>query len=151
MATGCAIKDEVKNGLWEIRSDVRTASLTQGDEGKLTLTFNYEYLLGLVDDEGIEEVIWTFALVDTERNEIASETQQMREAQPERTEVFVQGERPRELDIDVSLIDVTKTYVLWITVTYRDSILTEKLTPIRLGESYINDAPLGDIEVLSTR
>ena len=105
MATGCH-RDEVKNGLGDSLGCRRLSH--PGDEGKLTLAFD-AVVLGLVDDEGIEEVLWTFALVDTERNEIASETQQMREAQPERTEVFVQGERPRELDIDVSLIDVTKT------------------------------------------
>jgi len=150
-AFGCAIKDEVRDGLWEIRSDVRTASLVQRDANTLTLDFNYEYLLGLVDNEGIEEVLWTYALVDSSKAEIVSETQQMREPQPNRTEVFVQGERPRELDIELGVLDPLETYVLWVTVTYRDTILTEVLVPVRIGESYISDTPLGDIEVFSTR
>ena len=153
--SACAIKDEVDDGLWEIRAKVSRAELTITDASNGTVDFTFVYLLGLVDDEGVTGVEWRYALVDPDRDEgdreLASTTQLMRQPQEEAREIFVQGERPRELVIENTPLDPVKTYVLWIEVLYRDATLTEVLIPIKSGEVYLNDAAYGDIPQLSTR
>ena len=148
---GCAIKDEVKDGLWEIRAKVSTAALTVDESGQGQVDFTFVYLLGLVDDEGIEQVDWTFALIDSDRNELAAESQVMRQGQADQNEVFVQGERPRSLMLDGAALSLEETYVLWITVRYRDTVLTEVLVPVTQGQIYLNEREIGDIPQLSTR
>ena len=152
---GCAIKDEVEDGLWEIRSKVSRAELNlMGSEGP-EVDFTFEYLLGLVDEEGIAEVNWRYALLKPDGEgdgvELASEEQVMRQSQEASTEIFVQGERPRKLKLaDIDLSDEL-TYVLRISVFYRNTTLTEVLVPLQAGQVYLNESPYGDIPQLSTR
>ena len=152
---GCAIKDEVEDGLWEIRSKVSRAELNPAGADGPEVDFSYEYLLGIVDAEGIAEVGWRYALVEPDGDgsgvELASETQVMRQPQDAETEIFVQGERPRKLKLPEINLAAEVTYVLRISVYYRDTTLTEVLVPLQLGQVYLNDSDYGDIPQLSTR
>ena len=148
---GCAVENELNDGLWEIRARVSAAELTIDEQGHGEVDFTFVYLLGLVDGEGIEDVEWSYALVDSDANELAKESQVMRQAQADRTEVFVQGDRPRVLAIEETILSSDETYVLWIKVFYRDATLTEVLVPVSQGEAYVNELPTGDIPQFSTR
>ena len=156
--TGCAIKNEVNDGLWEIRAKVSEASLTieqTGDAEVGTIDFNFVYLLGIVDAEGVTGVQWRYALLDPRLDESArslgSTYQEMRPAQENSTEIFVQGERPRQLTVEGVSWDRDQTYVLAIEVEYRETVLGEVLIPIRVDQTYLNLEPLEDIPQLSTR
>ena len=152
---GCAIKDEVEDGLWEIRSKVSRAELNLTGADGPEVDFTFEYLLGLVDEEGIAEVNWRYVLIkpdgDGAGDELASEEQVMRQSQEGMTEIFVQGERPRKLKVDGVDLSEEITYVLRISVYYRETTLTEVLVPLQAGQVYVNEAPYGDIPQLSTR
>jgi hypothetical protein len=155
LLSACAVKDEVEDGLWEIRAKVARAELTATADGGASVDFTFMYLLGLVDEAGIAGVEWSYVLVapDGEGNaeELGREDQIMRQEQPEAREVFVQGERPRVLVIDDLAIDPDETYVLRIYVYYRESTLTEVLIPLQIGQVYLDEEPYGDIPQLSTR
>ena len=155
LLSACAIKDEVEDGLWEIRAKVARAELTATDGGGASVDFTFMYLLGLVDEEGIAGVEWSYVLVapdgEGDAQELGREDQIMRQEQLEQREVFVQGERPRVLVIDDLAIDPDETYVLRIYVYYRGTTLTEVLIPLQLGQVYLDEEPYGDIPQLSTR
>ena len=155
LSGGCAIKDEVQDGLWEIRSKVSRAELTLSGTDGPEVDFTYEYLLGIVDESGVAEVDWRYGLIrpdgDGSGVELASETQVMRQSQEDAIEIFVQGERPRKLRLPDVELSEDVTYVLRISVYYRDTTLTEVLIPLQLGQIYLNETPYGDIPQLSTR
>ncbi len=152
---GCAIKDEVEDGLWEIRAKVSRAELTSVDGAGVAVDFTFKYLLGLVDEEGIAGVDWAYVLLEPDGDggamEIGREEQVMRQPQLEQREIFVQGERPRVLTIEDLNLDPEKTYVLRIHVFYRETTLTEVFVPLQVGQVYVNEEPYGDIPQLSTR
>jgi len=149
--TACVIQDEVKDGLWEMRTKVSTATLMVEGDRTGTLDFTFEYLLGLVDDQGIEEVQWAYRLVDPDGQDLVSETEVMRQAQLDEKEVFVQGERPRQLTVESPVLTAEATYVLWITVRYREQILAELLVPVSQGTPHLDEDLTDDIPQFSTR
>jgi hypothetical protein len=149
--SACLIKDEVQDGLWEISTTVSTATLTVSSEGAAEVEFTFNYLLGLVDSQGIEQVEWTYALLDREGSQIVSETQVMREPELDKREIFVQGDRPRVLSLESGQVAAEGRYILWILVQYRETTLTEVLIPVSVDEPYSNEVPPEDIPQFSTR
>jgi len=148
--TGCLIEDEAKDGLREIRAQVTEASLSIDSEGQGTVDFTFHYLLGVIDNAGIERVVWTYALVDTDENEIISATEDMREAQENIRKIYVKGTRPRTLVTENVVLDPERTYILWITVIYRELVLKELLIPVKVGVPYVETLDYGDIPEIST-
>ena len=59
LLSACAVKDEVEDGLWEIRAKVARAELTATADGGASVDFTFMYLLGLVDEAGIAGVEWS--------------------------------------------------------------------------------------------
>jgi hypothetical protein len=147
----CVIQDEAKDGLWEIRTKVSTATLTVDGDRTGSLDFTFEYLLGLVDDDGVEQVDWEYSLIDLDGQPLGGDAEIMRQAQLDKTEVFVQGERPRKLIIDQPVLTLDNTYVLWIKVRYRDGILAESLISVSQGMPHVDASPTDDIPQFSTR
>lgn len=127
---GCVVKDEMKDGLREMRSEVQEAVLTVQPDGSGELSFKFVYGIALVDDQGIEPFPWSYRLVDADRHVLAEMTQEMRKAEPEKTKVLVTGERPRKLEVPPGWLVAGRTYALWIVVRYRDETLHEIIWPV---------------------
>jgi hypothetical protein len=132
-ASGCVVEDELKDGLREMRSELASSSLSVAPDGSGRLAFKFQYGIALVDEAGIEPFPWVFRLVDPDRTVLAERAQEMRKAQPEKTRVLVTGERERTLDVPAGALVEGRTYVLWVTVTYRDETLHEVLYPVVAG------------------
>ena len=73
----------------------------------------------------------------------------MREAQLDKTEAFVQGERPRTLPLE-GLTEATSRYVLKISLRYRAEVLFEKFASLVL-DSPRGSGAIPDIPSFSTR
>jgi hypothetical protein len=127
---GCVVKDELKNGMREMRGEVATARLDAFADGSGHLAFTFQYGIALVDDAGIDAFPWEFRLVDRDRRLLAFNAQEMRKAEPEKTRVLVTGERVRSLEIPAGTLRVGETYVVWLAVDYRDDRLFELLSPV---------------------
>ena len=132
VVAGCIVKDELKDGLREVEPGMKRAALAR-DGGSWRLEFTFIYQMGIVDEEGIEEVRWTYALVTKDRVVLEENRQPMREGQPEKTEILVEGERARSLELDADEIVDGETYVIWITLFYRGENLKEFLWPVVAG------------------
>ena len=127
---GCVVKDELKNGMREMRGEVATARLDAFPDGSGHLAFTFQYGIALVDDAGIDAFPWEFRLVDRDRRLLAFNAQEMRKAEPGKTRVLVTGERVRSLEIPAGTLSVGETYVVWLAVDYRQDLLFELLSPV---------------------
>ena len=151
IASGCLVREELVDGVWEVNAQIIDAQLSVNEDNTAVLDFTLIYLLGLVDDQGIEEVTWTYALLDSNRNVVNSSTGRMRDPEPDLREVYVQGERPRNLEFDAGQIDSDKIYVLSAGVVYRDTLLGEVLVPVSVAQPYQAEANLGEIPIFAQR
>ena len=129
-ATGCVVKDELKDGLREMRSQMAESRLETHLDGSGELYFKFQYGIALVDEDGVEPFPWEYRLLDSQRNVLASNAQDMRKPEPDKTKVLVTGERERRLEVPAGQLEVGRTYVLWIVIRYREEILHELLWPV---------------------
>jgi hypothetical protein len=149
LATACVVKDEATDGTIEMRSAVTQALLTVAPDGSGHLDFTYAYLLGIVDDAGVDVVEWRFALIDAGRTEYAETVQPLREAELERDRILVEGERERTLQCEAGQLEPDRTYVLWISVYYGEETLQETFLAVRPGELYEEAFDVQTLPVLS--
>ena len=131
---GCVVKEELDSTYNQAHLGLNEWSLIQDETGSYNLSFDAGYLIGLIDEEGIQQINWTFELVNRDREIISFSSEQMREASPEKTAIFVEGKRTRDVEL-MTLLNGGETYILWFTLSYRDDILHEQLFPLVAGES----------------
>ena len=139
LTASCLVKDELVEGLRELRGEVTWADLEIRSDGSGTLDFNFHYEIGIVDESGIAEVMWDYALVTPTGEVLASDQQQMRDAELDLTQALARGDRPRKLEVLEGTLEPGLELVLWIHVYYREELLAELLSPVmdappRLGE-----------------
>ena len=101
-------------------------------DGGAVVSFTFSYLLGIVDEEGIAAVDWIYSLRVPRGGTLFTLEQPMRDAQPEKTEILVVGDRTREFEVPAGSLDAGITYVLWFELYYRGERLGEFLEPLRL-------------------
>ncbi len=135
IAPACVVDDEIPEDLRELRPEIGSARLVRQPSGSGHLDFTFRYVMAITDDAGIAEVRWIYSLVDRQQQVLAQVEQRMREPEPGKTQILVQGERSRTLAIDPGKLKADGRYVLWITVTYpgedgRQSIVGELLHPV---------------------
>jgi hypothetical protein len=130
LCAGCVVKEDIKDGLRELRPSMKSINLSTGPDGASELNFVFHYEMGLVDEAGVSEVRWFYALVDRDKNVLASHEQRMRKPDEDKTEILVQGDRTRRLDVDPGLVQPDVTYILWVSVFYRGELIGEHLSPV---------------------
>ena len=140
---GCVVKEEINDTYNQAHLGLNEWSLMRSDGGSYILDFDVGYLIGLVDEDGIGVITWTFELVNHDREIIGYQQEEMREASPEKNAIFVEGSRSRSLDL-TTLLAEGETYILWFTLRYNEEILHEQLFPLIAGEeggdpTWIND------------
>ena len=150
ISSSCLIKDDLGDDVREVRARITEAALIV-DSGESGVEFVFEYLIGLIDQQGIEAIQWTYSLMDVDGVEQATITQEMREAQPNRTEIFVQGERPRRLGLGPWMPQTETTYILKVSLGYRMEILHEHFASFTLEQPHEDLTDIGDIPQFSTR
>ena len=129
--SGCVVKDELRNGLREMRADMRALTLTRAADGSAQLDFTFEYGLALVDDGGVSEIPWRVRLVDAERVVYGTLEQTMRKAEPTETRALVTGERKRTIDLEPgALPGDDRAYAVWVEAEYEGETLFEALWPV---------------------
>ncbi|MBU0550413.1 hypothetical protein KKF91_12800 [Myxococcota bacterium] len=137
---GCEIiKEEYPDGLRELRSAMKVIEL-RAAEGGAEVEFTYHYELGIVDEAGIADLQWRYALFTRDEAVLAEHSQRMREGEPDKTKLLVMGDRERRLEIPHRLSS-SETYILWIFVDYRGERLGELLTGIKLGQRIEDNTP----------
>ena len=127
------VKEDFPDGTREMRLSMNSAELQFAEDGVAQLSFEFHYEIAIVDEAGIEEIQWRFALVNLKKDVLAEHEQRMRKAEPEKTLILVQGDRERQLDIPPGLVQPIDTYVLWVWLYYRDEILGELLTGVQVS------------------
>jgi len=129
--TGCVVKEELGGVYNQARLGLNQWSLSSAEEPRL-LVFNLGYLIGLEDAEGVGEFTWRYELMTPRKELIASHEELMREPQPEKVQVFVQGQRQRSLELPRA-IEEGERVVLWFTLLYRGERFHEQLFALEGG------------------
>jgi len=145
LSGGCVVKDELKEGLREMRSEVPLLTLTRNADGSGLVDFTFKYGIAVVDEGGIAEVPWNVRLVDRNQRVYAELFQVMRKAEPDERRALVTGERRRVLEVEPGLLSPSGTYALWITATYEGEVLHESIWPVSAqapGEIPATPAPV---------
>jgi hypothetical protein len=142
--SGCVVKDELRDGIREVLPTVKEATYTLNADGSGEVVFTFNYLLGIVDEAGIDEVRWEYSLITPQREILALEEQSMRDAQPEKTEILVHGDRTRTLSVDGGL-RAEGDYVLSIALFYEGELFGEKYTRLVEGETITEAVDLNDL------
>jgi len=128
---GCVVKDELRDGLRQMRADMKALTLTRSDDGGAQLDFTFEYGLALVDDGGVSEIPWRVRLMDANRVVYATLEQTMRKAEPTETRALVTGERKRTIEIEPGVLPTDeRPYAVWVVAEYEDETLHEALWPV---------------------
>ncbi|MEE2643296.1 MAG: hypothetical protein VYD19_00050 [Myxococcota bacterium] len=132
-STGCVVKDDPDRQFDLFYSGLEEWSL-ELKERRATLDFRFGYLIGLQDPDTIQAITWRYRLVTKDELELARFEEEMRAASPDKTQLFVQGDRSRQLEIDTPL-EPGVVYVLWFELDYKGERLHETLFPVIAGES----------------
>lgn len=151
----CVVKEELDDTYKQAHIGLNQWSLKFDNAAdKYYLNFELGYLIGLNDKNGIQDIDWRYQLVTVNQELLAEVSEVMREASVDRTQVFVQGARSRELPINRPL-QANQSYVMWVVLTYNDEILKEKLFEIKAGSeggdpTWIDEIPGGQSVLMQT-
>jgi hypothetical protein len=133
MFSGCVVKEELDDTYNQAHLGLNQWSLLEQDNGSYVLDFDVGYLIGLIDEEGIQEIKWRFELITKDREIVSFNEEQMREPSPDKKAIFVEGRRVRKLEL-ATILSEGEAYILWFTLHYKDGILHEQLFPLVAGE-----------------
>ncbi len=136
LLSSCVVKEELQDGIREMRPSVTGWDLKLGPDRTANLDFTFHYELGIVDEDGIESLQWVYQIHTVSQNVLAENEQEMRKAEPEKTEILVKGDRKRSLSIASGLMTPGGTYVLHFFVYYRGELLKELLLKVVEGEDF---------------
>lgn len=142
--SGCIVKDELEDGIREVLPTLKETTYSRNSDGSGSVRFTFNYLLGIVDEAGIEEVRWEYAVITPQREILAVEEQQMRGPQPEKTEILVHGDREREIFVPAGL-RADGAYVLTVSLFYRGELFGEKFKRLVDGETLVEEVELDDL------
>lgn len=145
----CLAEESVEDGVVECATKVSRALLTFEAEGDGQVQFEFKYLIGAKDNEGIKGFDWTFHLIDPERREFGSVTQLMREPELEKTLIYVQGKKPRTLPVVVPDNHREGPFVLWIEVAYKGENVAEYFLELEPGVEHVDDKPISKLLMFS--
>ncbi|MCA9525239.1 MAG: hypothetical protein KC549_02950 [Myxococcales bacterium] len=148
---GCVVKDELEDGIREVLPTLRSTTYLRNADGSGQVDFTFNYLLGIVDDAGIDEVRWEYAVITPAREIIGAEEQEMRKAQPEKTQILVQGDRSRSLVLPPGALRANGTYVLSVALFYRGELFGEKFKKLVEGETLTEEVELDDLPRFNPR
>lgn len=145
---GCVVQDELDDDIREVIPTMKFASLSARPNGAGQLDFTFHYALGIRDPEGVDQIDWRYRLMTREQAVLAAHAQQMRKADLDKVEVLVEGDRTRKLTVSGGLRD-GETYILWVTMYYRDEIFEELLTRlVANGPPVMDDVDFSDLPSL---
>ena len=142
------VKEELDDTYKQAHIGLNQWSLLYDDDLKHhVLQFDLGYLIGLTDKEGIQDIDWEYQVMSVDQELLASNDEVMREATPDRTQIFVQGARQRELYIERPLVK-DQSYIIWFTLNYNDEVLKEQLFELVAGgeggdPTWIDEIPGG--------
>ena len=142
---GCIVKDELKDGIREVLPTMKSVTFAQAADGSGRVDFTFNYLLGIVDEEGIDEVRWEYSVITPAREILAIEEQPMRKAEPEKTQVLVQGDRSRTLELPPGTLRPGGRYVLSVALFYEGELFGEKYKKLVDGETLTEEVELDDL------
>lgn len=131
--SACVVKEELDNTYNQAHLGLNQWSLLEQPNRSYLLIFDVGYLIGLVDEEGVKAIDWTYELMTKQQELISLSIGEMRQANPEKTQVFVEGRRSRTMEVQ-SLLQEGETYILWFTLKYNGSILHEQIFAIVAGQ-----------------
>ncbi len=128
----CVVKEDLKDfekiytglNFWQLK-------LNQNQEWQLDFTLGY--LIGLKDETGIDQIRWEYQLINLRKNQLFFKEEEMRPADLQRTQIFVNGTRSRK-DIIAYPLQSGDQYVLWFKFTYRTQVIYEALYELKAGE-----------------
>ena len=161
--SGCVVADEDLEGTRDLDPSVPVVELRLLPDGSAVIDFTFHYELQIVDAEGIEPVWWRYALIracsDADRDAdacelttrplLAEHEQEMRKGEPGKTEIFVEGDRPRKLEMPAGMVFRDDLYILWIDVRYRDESVGHHLEAVSVGSRGVpSEADVGVTEEL---
>lgn len=145
LLAGCIVKDELQDGIREVLPTLKSVSFERANDGSGRVDFTFNYLLGIVDEGGVDEVRWEYSIITPAREVLVVEEQSMRKAQPEKTQVLVQGDRSRTLELPPGTLRAEGTYVLSVALFYEGEVFGEKYKKLVEGETLTEEVELDDL------
>ena len=146
---GCLAEEPVEDGIVECSGKVAQALLSVDAEGTGQVEFQYEYLIGAKDSEGISQFDWTYRLIDEERTIFGESSQMMRESEADKTLIYVQGEKPRVLPVVIPDDATDGAFVLWVVVEYKGNRVSEFFVALELDVEFTDEEPLEKLLIFS--
>ena len=147
--SGCAVDTGLEDGTWQATGKVAEASLVVMPDGTGRLDFVFDYLLGLVDDDGIGEVTWSYSLTDRTRRAYGSVTEPMRQLKPDEASPYLWKDENTESRTGAGGASTKPNLCSLIKIFYKETTLYELLIPVGEGTPYFNPQPLDDIREFS--
>lgn len=144
LTSGCVVQDDLRDGIKEMNTSVTAWQLDRSGDGSGELSFTLHYELGVVDEAGVEALQWTYQLHPVSGPPVAEHSQQMRKPEPDKTQILVQGDRKRTLEIEGGL-EAGGIYILHFYIYYREELLEELLLKVTEGEQLIAEDVPGDV------
>ena len=139
---GCVADEPLEDGLVEGIGKVSRASLSLDESGLGQVDFEFAYLIGVNDSEGIQQFDWTYRLINPEREVFGEAEQMMRAAEPEKNTIYVQGTKPRILEVSVPADSLEDPLILWIKFSYNQVGVAEIFVELEPGTEYLDEEPL---------
>ena len=149
LCLGCLAEAPVEDGIVECSGKVSQALLSFDSEGEGQVEFQYQYLIGAKDSEGISQFDWTYRLIDEQRTVFGESNQMMREAETDKTLIYVQGEKPRVLPVTIPADAVDGSFVLWLIVEYEGVRVSEFFVELELDVEFTDTSELEKLLIFS--
>ena len=139
---GCVAPNDLEDGLVEATGKVTRAVLNLDEMGMGTVDFEFAYLIGVNDSDGVAQFDWTYRLINPERIIYGETSQLMREAESDKVLIYVQGTKPRVLPVVVPQDELEGPFVLWLTIEYQADRVAELFVEIENGIVFVDEAPM---------
>lgn len=146
---GCLADEAVEDGIVECSGKVAQALLSLDELGEGQVEFQYKYLIGAKDSEGISQFDWTYRLIDSQRTVFGESDQLMREAEGDKTLIYVQGEKPRVLPVNIPEDSIEGPFVLWVIIEYEGVRVSEFFVELELDVPFTDETPLEKLLIFS--
>lgn len=142
LSLGCIAEENLEDGLVQGVGKLNRATLSLNEAGVGQVDFEFVYLIGVNDSDGVQQFDWSYRLINAERVVFGENEQVMRQAEPEKQTIYVQGSKPRILDVAVADPALDSPLVLWITVHYGEQVITEVFLELDQETPHEDDTPL---------
>ena len=142
LTIGCIAQPEYGDLEVQVDGRLSRAVLSDSPDSPSVLDLEFRYLIGANDIDGIAAFEWEYALIDSDQENFGAVAEELREAQSDRTFIYVEGTKQRRLELSSELNGLPEKPIVSLVVKYRNKSVYQTLIEIERDGEFIDNSEL---------